>query len=94
MRITEEKWSETGNRVDFSVAVSRLFKSSYQFKAHIVGTDLKNNDIEEMIEELVDMIDRNSYKRGKKGTYIFPMRGSFNATGYIYEKNFPSDEQE
>lgn len=92
--VKEIKWSETLKRVDFEVNVSRIFNTSYEFKAHIVGfSSLKKEELEEMAEKMVKMIDNENYHISeKRGTHIFDLKASFNANGFIYKKNFPTNE--
>lgn len=90
--VTEEKWAESGNRLDFAVKVSRLFSSSYEFRAHVVGKGLNQHTAKDLADTMVEMIDQEAYQAGKT-SYSFPMRSKFNATGYIYKKNFPNDSE-
>lgn len=87
-------WSETGNRVDMEVQVARFLLPSYEFKTHVVGQGLNEHKETVLAEQMVEMINEEQYKVSKRGTYVFPMRQQFNATGYIYAKNFPTDDSE
>ncbi len=94
-KLLEVKWSETKKRVDFKVEVSRLFSSSYEFTAHVVGDGFVEDDLDDIIDRMVEMIDNEQYKISKKkATRVFPMRARWNATGYIYAKNFPQHDSE
>lgn len=85
-----EKKSPTGKRVDLKVKANRLFKDSFEFLCHIVaGDEIIENSIQDMVEKMVQAIDNESYTRGKNGTYIFRLT-AWNATGFIYQKNFPA----